>query len=192
MKITSAEFLKSSFNAGQFPNLPHPEFAFVGRSNVGKSSLLNMITGVRNICKVGARPGVTQSINFFIANGNTTLVDLPGYGYAQVPLEIKKRFLPMIKDYLKQRDRLKLVFLLVDIRRVPDDFERNIIMECEARNIPVAIIATKCDKLSKNGLTKSSRDIATALEIDPDSIFFTSSKTGKGKREILSLMGRYL
>jgi GTP-binding protein len=191
MKSVQVEFLKSAPGLKFFPDLPHPEFAFVGRSNVGKSSLLNMIAGQKNLCRTGARPGVTQTVNFFIMNRNTTLVDLPGYGYARVSKTLKKQFQPLVSIYLQNRGALRLVFLLVDIRRVPGDYEKSIITECGERNVPVAIIATKCDKLSNNALAKQSREISQALDIDAGSIFFTSSKSGMGKREILGLMEEY-
>ena len=131
---------------------------------------------------------ISVSVRFFIMNRNTTLVDLPGYGYAKVSKTLKKQFQPLVSIYLQNRGALRLVFLLVDIRRVPGDYEKSIITECGERNVPVAIIATKCDKLSNNALAKQSREISQALDIDAGSIFFTSSKSGMGKREILGLM----
>ncbi|MFW5770211.1 MAG: ribosome biogenesis GTP-binding protein YihA/YsxC, partial [Spirochaetota bacterium] len=124
MKINKAEFIKSAVKPEQYPQLPYPEFAFAGRSNVGKSSLINMVTGNSRLVKVGSKPGVTKTINFFSINDTICMADLPGYGYAKVPMELKKQFYPMIKLYFSNRDRLKLVFLLIDIRRVPGDFEK--------------------------------------------------------------------
>ncbi|HON77970.1 MAG TPA: ribosome biogenesis GTP-binding protein YihA/YsxC [Spirochaetota bacterium] len=191
MKIQNAYYLLSSFKEKDFPDLPHPEFAFLGRSNVGKSSLLNMLTGQKNLCRVGQKPGVTKAVNFFIINENITFADLPGFGYAKLPKGVKEKFYPLIKNYIRAREQIKLVFLLIDIRRVPGDYEREIIMLCTERRIPVAIIATKCDKLSNNVLKNNSRDIAEALEIDTDSIFFTSAKSRMGKDDIFSLIEDY-
>ena len=116
---------------------------------------------------------------------------MPGYGYAKLPANIKKKFLPLIIKYIKNRDNLKLAFLLVDIRRTPGEMEKNIIGALAERGVPTAIIATKCDKLSKSALKKNAVVIAKELQIGLDSIFFTSAKTGQGKDEILSLIEEY-
>lgn len=191
MKINKAEFIKSAVKPEQFPQLPYPEFAFAGRSNVGKSSLINMITGNNRLVKVGSRPGVTQTINFFSLNDKIAIADLPGYGYAKVPLELKKQFLPMIKRYFSNRDMLKLVFLLVDIRRVPGDFEKEMISIITGNHIPVAIIATKCDKMSNNQRIQSSRKILKSLDINKDALFYSSAKTGEGKKDLIQVISDY-
>jgi GTP-binding protein len=189
MKIKKAFFLKSCSSVKDFPEYPFPEFAFMGRSNVGKSSLINMITGRKDLVKIGSRPGVTKSINFFLLNDNTSLADLPGFGYSKLPKELKKTFLPLIRSYINSRKNLRLAFLLIDIRRVPDEFEREIITLLSSRDIPVAIIATKCDKLSKSQRKINGEKIAAALFIKTDSIFFSSAKTREGRKEILDLIG---
>jgi GTP-binding protein len=191
MKFEKAYFLKSCRKPKDFPSYPHPEFAFFGRSNVGKSSLINMILGQKNLVKTGSRPGVTQMINFFVVEDSMSFVDLPGYGYAKVPLEIKKGFLPMIKDYVDNRDNLKLALLLVDIRRVPDDFELEILGHLTGKKIPVAVILTKCDKLSGNQKSASLKKISAALGIDSENFFITSVKSGAGKRELRKLILDY-
>ena len=191
MKINNAYYLLSSVKAQDFPDLPHPEFAFLGRSNVGKSSLLNMVTGQKNLCRVGQKPGVTKAINFFIINENLVFADLPGFGYSKLPKDVKGKFLPLINNYIAMRNNLKLVFLLVDIRRVPGEYEREIVMRCTERRVPVAIIATKCDKFSNNQLNSNSRIIASSLEIETDSIFLSSSKSRMGRDDILSLIEDY-
>ncbi len=188
MKINKAEFIKSAVKPEQFPQLPYPEFAFAGRSNVGKSSLINLVTGNSRLVKVGSKPGVTRTINFFSINENIAIADLPGYGYAKVPLELKKQFLPMIKRYFSNRDKLKLVFLLVDIRRIPGDFEHEMISMITGNNIPVAIVATKCDKMSNNQRIESSKKIIKSLSIDKDALFFASAKTGEGKKELIQVI----
>ena len=191
MKIKSASFLKSCADPSQFPEFNYPEFAFFGRSNVGKSSLLNMILGQKNLVKTGSRPGVTKMINFFIANDNLSFADMPGFGYAKLPMEIKKKFLPMIKEYIDKRENLALAFLLIDIRRVPGDYEREIISLLTNNKISVVITLTKCDKLSNNQRSKSIASIQKALGIDKDSIFLTSAETGEGKKELLGIIGEF-
>ncbi len=188
MNIKKAYYLTSCVKSSQFPSFAHPEFAFFGRSNVGKSSLLNMLLGQKGLVKTGARPGVTQTINFFIVNDNRSFADLPGIGYAKLPMEIKKKFMPMIKDYITKRDNLRLAFVLVDARRTPGDYEHELIELLIENKIPVAITLTKCDKLSKNELAKSISTISSELSIDKDSIFVTSSKTNAGRKELLSLI----
>ncbi|HOP61873.1 MAG TPA: ribosome biogenesis GTP-binding protein YihA/YsxC [Spirochaetota bacterium] len=188
MNIKKAYFLKSCVKNSQFPEYAYPEFAFFGRSNVGKSSLLNMLLSQKNLVKTGSRPGVTQTINFFIVNDNTSFADLPGIGYAKLPKSIKKQFAPMIKSYITSRDNLRLAFLLVDARRTPGDYEQDLINLLVENEIPVAITLTKCDKLSKNELSKSISNISKTLNINADSIFITSSKTNAGRKELLSLI----
>ncbi len=191
MKIKKVYFLKSCVKPSQFPDFTYPEFAFMGRSNVGKSSLLNMILSKKDLVKTGARPGVTKMVNFFIVNDNRSFVDLPGFGYAKLPADMRKKFLPMIKDYVNARENLKIVFLLVDIRRVPGDFEKDIIEFLSQKEVPVAICLTKCDKLSKNQRPKNVKDIINALGIERDSIFITSASSGEGKKELLNLIEEF-
>ncbi len=191
MKINTAYYLTSARKPADFPATGQPEFAFMGRSNVGKSSLINMLTGRKGLVKVGANPGVTRAINFFIINDEIALADLPGFGYAKLPMELRKSFLPMIKTYIRGRESLRLVFMLIDIRRVPDSFEKDIITILSEKQIPVAIIATKCDKLTRNQRAAGARKIAESLSIDGDSLFFSSSKTGEGKKDLLKLIEEY-
>ena len=192
MKIKNAYFLKSCVSASHFPSYPFPEFAFLGRSNAGKSSLLNMILGQKDLVKTGARPGVTQAINFFIVNDNSSFVDLPGFGYAKIPAEIRKKFMPLIKNYLEGRDNLKVAFLLIDIRRTPGDFEEDMLEFLEKNRVPAVITLTKCDKLSGSQRKKRIQEIMDTLDISRDSIFLTSCKTGEGKREILSVVSDFI
>lgn len=191
MKIKSVSFLKSCTSPSQFPGFDYPEFAFFGRSNVGKSSLLNMILGQKDLVKTGSRPGVTQTINFFIVNDSRSFVDLPGFGYAKLPITVKKKLLPMVNDYIKKRENLKLAFLLIDVRRVPGDYERDIIELLAENEVPVVITLTKCDKLSKNQRQKNISEIQKALDIERDSIFLTSSETNEGKKELLMLIDEF-
>jgi GTP-binding protein len=189
MKIQDVRFLKSCSAPSQFPRYSYPEFAFLGRSNVGKSSLINMLMRKKDLVKTGSRPGVTKTVNFFVLNDAISIADLPGFGYAKVPLEMKKAFLPLIRKYISTRANLRLAFLLIDIRRTPDDYEVEILSLLARRGIPVAITLTKCAKLSQNHRDQRIRQISETLGIERDSLFTSSAKSGDGRREILRLIG---
>jgi GTP-binding protein len=191
MKIKTATFVKSAEKPADFPAHTLPEFAFIGRSNTGKSSLINMLLGRKDLVKVGARPGVTTLVNFFLVNDSVSIADLPGFGYAKVPLGVKTKFMPMIRRYLSSRKNLRLVFLLIDARRKPDDFEMDIITLLSELDIPVAIIATKCDKISRNEIKGKINGMARILEIEADSIFLTSSLKRTGRKDLLELIGEF-
>jgi len=188
MKFKNIVYLKSCKKAADFPKYPYPEFAFMGRSNVGKSSLINMITGMKNLVKTGSRPGLTQCVNFFTIDDKISIVDLPGYGYAKAPAEVRSSFMPMIKSYITARENLKLAFLLIDIRRDADEREKEMLELLTKAKVPTAIIMTKCDKLSNNQIQSAIAKITKFFEIDSDSIFLTSSETQRGKKEILNLI----
>ncbi len=191
MNILSIQFVKSCASASQFPRYQHPEIAFFGRSNVGKSSLINMLMKKKNLVKTGSKPGVTRTVNFFLLNDSISIADLPGFGYAKLPLEIKKAFLPLIRKYIERRDNLKLAFLLIDIRRTPDRFELEILSHLAKRKVPSAITLTKCDKLSRNQREQRMRLIGRELGISRDALFPTSAKSGDGRREMLRLIEEY-
>lgn len=191
MIIKTASFLKSCTKSSQYPSYNFPEFAFFGRSNVGKSSLLNMLLGKKGLVKTGSRPGVTKTINFFIVNEHMSFTDLPGFGYARLPMAIKKKLLPMIKDYISKRENLVLAFLLIDIRRLPGEYEADILELLTGNGIPVAVILTKCDKVSRNHRVKNISGIQKALEIDRDSFFQTSAESGEGRKELLKLINEF-
>ena len=188
MKINSIRFITSARIPSQYPKYTFPEFAFTGRSNVGKSSLVNTLLGRKNIAKTGSKPGVTQTINFFCINEKISFADCPGFGYAKVSHDKRIEFIKMIHTYIASRSNLKLLFLLIDIRREPDESEFTIITKALENNINVMILATKCDKVSKiemhNGISK----ICTSLKIDKEFVIPTSAKTGLGKNIILSII----
>ena len=188
MKFNNAQFIKSCEEPNAFPQYNYPEFAFFGRSNTGKSSLINMILGTKNLVKTGSKPGVTRLINFFTTDDPLSFADMPGFGYAKVPLDVKKKFMPMIKSYAQNRKNLKLAFLLIDIRRIPGDFENEIIGLLDGLKIPVAIVLTKCDKLSANKRIESVKKISLSMGLDRDSFFFSSAHTGEGKKELRSII----
>jgi GTP-binding protein len=191
LKIHDVIFIKSCPGVSLFPRYAHPEFAFMGRSNVGKSSLINMLMKKKDLVKTGSRPGVTKTVNFFVLNDVISIADLPGFGYAKVPLEMKKAFLPLIRNYIDKRENLKLAFLLIDIRRTPDHFELGLLEQLAKRRIPAAITLTKCDKLSRNQRSQRVREICESMGISTDSLFLTSAKSGEGRKEILSIISEY-
>jgi GTP-binding protein len=191
MKIREVHFLKSCTAVPQFPRYSWPEFAFMGRSNVGKSSLINMLMNKKDLVKTGSRPGVTKTINFFLLNDAISLADLPGFGYAKLPQEMRKSFQALIRNYIEKRDNLRLVFLLIDIRREPDTFELDLLNLLAKRRIPAAITLTKCDKLSRSQGQRRMRLIGEEMGISRDALFATSAKTSAGRRELLGLIGEY-
>jgi GTP-binding protein len=147
MKITSAAFLCSNTDVSRCPGEPLPEYAFIGRSNVGKSSLLNMLTGRKSLAKTSGRPGKTQLINHFLINGDWYLVDLPGYGYARTSKTQKARFQKLIGRYFGERKQLISAFLLIDIRHAPQPIDLEFMEWLTGKGIPFAIVFTKADKL---------------------------------------------
>jgi len=192
MKFKNITFVKSSKKSSTFPAYTYPEFAFFGRSNVGKSSLINMVLGKKNLVKTGSRPGVTQMVNFFSADDKISFADLPGYGFAKVPRDIRKQFYPLIQEYIAERSNLKLAFLLVDIRRKPGEEELKILELLTAHKIPVAVTITKCDKASGNLRSKNLKIISRELGVDRQDLFITSSSSGEGKKDILRLIGDFI
>ena len=149
MKILSAQYIKSAMRAADYPKDRRPEFAFVGRSNVGKSSLLNALLNRKGLAKTSSTPGKTQTVNFFEINGKFYFVDLPGYGYADVGVTLRQAWRPLIEAFL-DRDSLQLVVLLVDARREPGPDETDFLAWLAERNRPVVVVITKCDKLPKH------------------------------------------
>jgi GTP-binding protein len=152
LKIASARFVKSAVSPEQFPAGRFPEIAFVGRSNVGKSSLINSLLGTPGLAKTSSTPGRTQLINFFQVNDGFYFVDLPGYGYARVPLEIKRTWGPMVQGYLETRSNLVLVVVITDARHEPAKLDLQMTEWLQSRRKPFVVIATKSDKLSANKL----------------------------------------
>jgi GTP-binding protein len=188
MRIEKAEFIKSATKPEEYPKDRLPEIAFYGRSNVGKSSLINMILNRNNLVKTGSKPGMTRLLNFFIINDSFTICDLPGFGYAELPEEIRNNFKSMIFTYFKNRKNLKAVFLLVDIRREPQEEELTIVHELSKLGIPTALVATKSDKLKTNEIKTNLLKIQEIFEIEQSDIFVTSSKNKNGRKDLLSLI----
>ncbi len=184
MKIKSAEFVTSAVKPAQYPAPEFPEIAFAGRSNVGKSSLINTLVNRKRLVKTSTTPGRTQLINFFIINANLMLVDLPGYGYAKVPAAVKKQWGPMIETYLSGRPSLKAVVLLMDLRRTPGIEELAFMDWLQQYGVASVPVLTKADKLSKTEQIKQRKRIAEALERTTESLILFSAKTGLGRETI--------
>jgi GTP-binding protein len=187
MKVTSAEFLKSAFEESQWPREPLPEVAFLGRSNVGKSSLINSLLGVKGLARTSSTPGRTQALNFFLINKRFRFVDLPGYGYARVPKSVRSDWGRLVTDYLAKRESLVLSIQIVDSRHDPTQLDLQLREWLEFHGKPALTVATKSDKLSANGLGKS---LARAAKVfgagarQKGAIIAYSAVTGRGREEV--------
>ncbi len=189
MKIKSAEFVISNQDVNKCPNNNIPEYAFIGRSNVGKSSLINMLTGRKSLAKTSGKPGKTQLINHFIINKNWYLVDLPGYGYAKVSKSSKKTFQKFITAYFENRKQLVSAFVLIDIRHEPQPIDLNFMEWLGEHMIPFSIIFTKADKLKPKAIENHIEHYkAILLETweELPSYFITSSSKSIGKEDLLN------
>lgn len=189
MKIKVSNFIKSSSDISQCPPPKKPEFAFIGRSNVGKSSLINMLTDRKNLAKISSKPGKTQLINHFEIDDHWYLVDLPGYGWAKVSKEKKADWGIMIEDYLIQRENLACLFVLIDSRLDPQKIDYEFITWLGEKEIPFALVFTKTDKQSKTKFqstkAKHLRELKNQWEEIP-LMFDSSAVNQSGKKEILS------
>ena len=189
MKIKSAEFLVSNQDVAKCPQNKIPEYAFIGRSNVGKSSLINMLTSRKSLAKTSGKPGKTQLINHFIINNAWYLVDLPGYGYAKVSKSYKRIFQKFITEYFEQRKQLIAAFVLIDIRHKPQIIDLNFMEWLGSNQIPFAIIFTKVDKLKPKNVDEyltSYKDILLETWEELPQYFVTSSSKSIGKKDLLS------
>jgi len=191
MKIKSAEFEMSAPDLRQCPKWALPEFAFIGRSNVGKSSLVNLLTERRDLAKVSDAPGKTQLINFFVINGNWSLVDLPGYGYANVGKQRTLEFNEAVADFLSGRRNLRRVFVLIDSRLPPQPIDVEFLQWLEAESVPYALIFTKTDKQSASkGLAniETFKGAMACWRSRLPEIFASSSVTRDGRKDILGFI----
>lgn len=187
MEIKKSEFVKSAVYEKDYPEFNGIEFSFIGRSNVGKSSLINSITNRKNLARTSKTPGRTQLINYFLINGSIHFVDLPGYGFAKVPEAVKKNWGKTIETYLMS-ERKKIVFLLLDIRRTPSGEDMEMLKWLEHYNIEYYIIFTKLDKLSNNEKFKQLKEIRKKLVFRNEDVFFSSALKNTGKEEILDFI----
>ena len=192
MKIKSAEFVISNSEVAKCPKNDLPEYAFIGRSNVGKSSLINMLTDRKSLAKTSGRPGKTQLINHFIINKDWYLVDLPGYGYARVSKTSKKKFQKFITNYFEQRQQLVSAFVLVDIRHKPQPIDLEFMQYLGESGIPFCIIFTKADKLKPLAIERHVKDYCEELLKTWEELplyFITSSSKSIGKDDVLEFIG---
>lgn len=185
MKIKKVKLYRTVYRPEDFPQTPFNEVAFVGRSNVGKSSLLNTIVNNFKLAKVSSEPGKTRSVNFYLVNDKFFLVDLPGYGFAKVPFEEQKRWRELIEGYLKGRDRLKGVFLLVDSRVGPTEKDKQMKEWLDFFGIPYVVVATKVDKLKKNEKARLERRVKEEFKDESVKVIPFSSKTREGRDRLL-------
>ncbi len=180
MIVKSSEFITSAVKPSQYPPADLPEIAFAGRSNVGKSSLINKLVNRRRLVKTSGTPGRTQLINFFLINQRFRFVDLPGYGYAKVPAGVRRQWGAMIETYLTRRPCLRGLILIVDIRRTPGREEDDLLHWLDHHGIACRVVATKADKLSRNKQIRPLRAVAARLGIANEALTLFSAKSGLG------------
>lgn len=191
MDITEATFISSHSSLSKCPTPDKAEFAFIGRSNVGKSSLINMLVGRKNLAKTSAKPGKTQTINHFLIDESWYIVDLPGYGYASVSKGLRAGFGKMIEEYILKRETLNCLFILIDSRLEPQKIDLSFIQWVGEKGIPICLLLTKADKLSRGELQKNKARIEKTLletweELPP--LIVTSAEKKTGKEEVLSFI----
>jgi GTP-binding protein len=183
MQIRSASFVVSAVAAAGGPAGDLPEIALAGRSNVGKSSLINALVGRRQLARTGQTPGKTRLLNFYCVNEALMLVDLPGFGYAKVSASERRSWGPMVERYLAGRNQLRGVLLVLDLRRDPGDEERALLARFAARGLAHRVLLTKSDKLSANGQASRRQAVARALALDPRRLILFSARTRQGVAE---------
>ncbi len=194
MIIKTADFFKSAASWKDYPGEGFPEVAFVGKSNVGKSSLINTILNRRRLAKTSSRPGRTQLLNYFTINKNIFFVDLPGYGYAKVSKSVKKTWGRMVEDYLKDSENLRCVVLILDIRRLITDADHQLIEFLRSYNIPVIYVLTKSDKVSNNEIFRQKAKLKKSLGdyYDEDNFIIFSALSKRGKEAVLGRIDDFL
>jgi len=192
MLIKSAEFIKSAARPAHYPPALLPEIAFAGRSNVGKSSLINTLLNRKHLVKTSKTPGRTQLINFFNINDAFAFIDLPGYGYAKVPDSVKKTWGPMVETYLSKRETLKGVVLIMDIRRTPGPGEQNFMGWLGRYGLPGILVLTKADKLSKTKQIAQQQTVSKTLSIAAGDLILFSAKSRQGKDAVWGAIKKLL
>jgi len=189
MKISSADFIKSASKMSEAPEDEYPEIIVIWRSNVGKSSLINMLTNINQLAKSSSKPGKTKLINYFLINKNRYLVDLPGYGYAKIGLKTRRAWMDIMYDYFTTKATLKKVFVLIDGKIPPQRLDIEFLVELEKEAIPFDIIITKIDKAKQKELSKNlknlKKELSANLEGELPRMFLTSVLKKRGKKEIL-------
>ena len=192
MKIKSAEFTVCAVRRSEYPADRLPELALVGRSNVGKSSLINTLVMRKNLARTSSEPGKTRTVNFYKINGEFYLVDLPGFGYAKVPLSVKRSWERMVEEYMEGRQSLMGAIVILDARREVGDTEENLFQWLERSAIPVVTVLTKIDKLSRNDLNSRVRDIKNTLGIEDPVLFSAITHEGRIKllKRVMGMLGQ--
>ena len=188
MKINTTELVVSAVRRSQYPEDKKSEFLLVGRSNVGKSSFINTLIERKNFARTSSKPGKTQTLSFYLVNDAFYLVDVPGYGYASVSKDTQKKFGLMIEEYLKSRENLKHVFMLVDYRHKPTEDDVLMYEFLKYYNLDITIVATKYDKVSKNSRIKQDKLIKDTLKFNDNEFITFSTVTKKGRSEVLSIL----
>jgi len=191
-KSCRVEFIISVFNTKQLPAPDYPEIAFAGRSNVGKSSLINKLINRRGLVKVSATPGKTQSLNFFLVEESLYLVDLPGYGFAKVPRKVKNDWQGLITSYLENRESLRCVVVIVDLRHGVKEQDLELVSWLKMMGLPLLMVYTKADKLSRNQQGKQAAALDAGFGVSREERVVFSAKTGEGMAELLAGFDRYL
>ena len=192
MQIKQAEFLTTVASDKILTNTKN-EFAFVGRSNAGKSSLINALTNNKNLAKTGQRAGVTKNINYFLINkGQVTFVDLPGYGFHQAGKQEEEKWADILENYFQNAKNLKCVFVLVDSRVPSSQSDKDMLKYLNYYNIPFVVIGTKADKLKKNEIMKAKKELAFGFALGESNVILTSSQNRDGLREVLAIMDQFL
>ena len=195
MEINSATYLASYVREDQCPKGDMPEVAFIGRSNVGKSSLINMLCNMKDLAKTSKQPGKTQKLNYFVINENWHLVDLPGYGYAKISQKTREEWVKMIRYYLRNRQQLYIAFVLIDARHTLQKIDEEFLAWCGTEGIPIAIIYTKADKTKEKELEYNIGKIEERLLNTWDELptrFTTSAFSNLGQDEILDFIGKMI
>jgi len=192
MDFTKIEFLLSAHRLQQLPDDGLPEIAFAGRSNVGKSSLINALIGRKSLVKVSGRPGKTQGLNYFRVGDSFHLVDLPGYGFAKVSKTMKNSWQTLITSYLEQRQTLRCVVVIADIRHEPKAQDTQAIQWLKDNNIPCLVVYTKIDKVSGNVREKNARILDAGHGLHPEDRVLFSAKTGQGRDNLIARLQSYL
>lgn len=192
MQITSAQFVTSAAKQAHYPPALLPEIAFAGRSNVGKSSMINALLNRKRLVKTSGTPGRTQLINFFDINGAFTFVDLPGYGYARAPEEVRRQWKPMVETYFSRRQTLQAVVLIMDIRRRLMQDEIDLMAYLFHHGIETLPVLTKADKLSRNQQIKQQTQFAQAMEVERSQLLLFSAKSRLGMEAVWRAIGQRL
>jgi GTP-binding protein len=192
MKIKKAELLKSAGGKNDFPPERFPEVVLAGRSNVGKSSLINTLAARRSLAKTSNTPGKTRSVNFYLIDDSWFLVDLPGYGYARVSRQVQKKWGSLIEDYLAGRKAIIMVIHVVDLRHEPSEQDRQMAAWLRYAALPAVVVATKADKISRGKRAKQREVVARAVDLAPGEVLLFSSQTGEGRDDLYRIIEQKL